>query len=218
MLQVKQKKEEMDAHILQAEVIIKGLVELAKCEEAVEKVARNLWRYNLLREYSRELVEAREKILEAARVLQATQDLKRAEKLWEAAGQCRRVGTEIANYYREKKRAETYIGRARKVLERTDRLEEAAKYLVLFQEKGTEVSRLIKYRQEYQASSQQGKGAQEAILAAEREVRRYIDKYGILLQRLGKCPLCYSNITPEILRGILQEYTGEGGKWAMRKN
>lgn len=215
---LKQTKEELDAYILRVETIIKGLVKLPKYEEYLGEIGILWSRYNATREYRRELNQAREKILKAEKVLQATRDLGRAEEGEMAARECRRLGTELAHLYRENRRAEGHINRARGVLQRTEKLEQVAKCLEIYQGKGQMAAVLDGYRQEIKTIILRGKGAREAVLNAEKEIRQHGDEYGILLQKLGKCPLCFSDITPETIEGIWNEYTGEVGKWDMKSS
>ena len=112
------------------------------------------------------------------------------------------MGTELANLYRENRRIEGHINRAQEILQRTKGIEQAVRHLELYQEKRKERSVLEKYRQEFRTAFQRGKGAEEAILNAEKAIRQYGDEYGTLLEGLGKCPLCFSDITQRLLKGF----------------
>ena len=217
-LGLKQGKEELDAYIQKVEAIIKGLVGLPKFEGSVRELD-TLWsRYKTSTQYRRYLNQAREKVLEAKTVLEATQGLEEAEKRQAAAEECRRLGKEIAHLQRDKQRVEAYIVAAQRVLRRTDNLQQAAKNLELYQEKGHKSTMLARYGQEYKTVFQRGKSAKEEILAAVNQIHKYRDEYGALLRSLGKCPLCFSDITPETIKGIMKEYTGEVGKWATKNS
>ena len=93
-------------------------------------------------------------------------------------------------------------------MQHTEGVEQAAATLRLFQEKEGTVGKMAELQRELVSAWEKGKKAQEAAAAAARDLKRQLAQYGALLKKLGKCPICYGDITAATIRGILSEYTG----------
>lgn len=184
---------------------------LAQSEGLLAQVSELASRCSRGEEYRRDLLRVQAEIGQAEEILAAARGLEAAQEKAVLAMECQRLGKELADLYREKRRAERVIAAAREVLQHTEGVEQAAANLRLFQEKEGAVGKMAELQRELVSAWEKGKKAQEAAAAAARDLQHQLAQYGALLKKLGKCPICYGDITAETIRGILSEYTGEEG-------
>lgn len=216
--QLKEEREAVEGHLRQAEGILAEMAGLAQSEGLLVKAAELAGRCSRGEEYRRELEQAQVEIGKAEGILEATRGLEEAREKEAQAREALRLGKELADLYREKRRADRVIAAARGILEQTEGVEEGAARLNLFQEKAAALGKLVELRQELLSASQKARDAQKAAAAAARDLQGQLARYGALLKELGKCPVCYGDITAETIQGILSEYAGEEGEWVTKSS
>lgn len=216
--QLKGEREAVEGHIRRAQGILAQMGGLVRGEGILARLAELASRCSRGEEYRRELQRAQAEIEKAERALAATAGLEKAQEKEALARECLRLGKELADLYREKRRADRVIAAALGVLQQTRGAEEAAAKLDLSQEKAEALGKLVELRRELKSVSGKAKEAQEAAAAAARDFQRQLTQYGALLEKLGKCPVCYGDITAETIRAILSEYTGEEEAWVTKSS
>ncbi|HHW92085.1 MAG TPA: AAA family ATPase [Firmicutes bacterium] len=208
---LKEEREAVEGFIGAANGILEKMGGLAQSEGLLAQVSELASRCSRGEEYRRDLLRVQAEIGQAEEILAAARGLEAAQEKAALALECQRLGKELADLYKEKRRAERVIAATREVLQHTEGVEQAAANLRLFQEKEGTVGKMAELQRELVSAWEKGKKAQEAAAAAARDLKRQLAQYGALLKKLGKCPICYGDITAATIRGILSEYTGEEG-------
>ncbi|MGB9791299.1 MAG: AAA family ATPase [Thermacetogeniaceae bacterium] len=113
---------------------------------------------------------------------------------------------ELVGVVREVDAVAKRLARCEHVIARTEMLEEGEKYLSRIDE----LVRLISsYNELLGAWLENRRDYQGASLAVERyqsEMERYLDEYERLLSALGKCPVCFGELTADSIKRALAEY------------
>jgi len=203
-LEAQWKFQELELERLQ--VLLEQLVGVEEIEKLVGQLESLLSRFRDLRQLAQELAEVEDRLKAVELVLRETEQVSTAEKIteeveeqfwkWKELGD---VAKELALIERKLQVTEKVVGRTEvlpEVEKIVSRCEEQAGKLLIFEE-------LYKEWQSWQSSYQ---GVCAAAARYQKEIDEKLAEFQDLLIRLGKCPVCFGEITSEAVARILAEF------------
>ncbi|MGI6575677.1 MAG: AAA family ATPase [bacterium] len=197
-------------HISQEIEVLRQLDQIPQAGE-MYIAAVNLWsRLGQLTEKQLALQKTKMELAVAENVLSASSDLAIAEEKLAAAQKCRQQGEQLAQLHREQRRAATVIARAEEIMAATATLDKTWELIATYEEKRRQLERIEGLYREQVQLRQKIRQAEKALVKFKAQLQDLAAQYRTLLLKLGKCPLCLTDVTPIVLDRILAEYD-EGG-------
>ncbi|HHW40865.1 MAG TPA: AAA family ATPase [Syntrophomonadaceae bacterium] len=181
------------AFVEQAEDGMQRLEVLAKDYAYLSSLAEDLRRVDF------QLQQVERLIAETGHVPELEARLERLEELYRQLHELAGVAQELGTVSRT-------LGRCAQITARTEMLEKSEEYL----SGAADVLRLIGSYQELLAAWQDHQrdyqGVSLAVERYQKEVERYLEEYRKVLNMLGKCPVCFGELTADAIQRALAEY------------
>lgn len=185
---------------------IAALALLGEAEQRLDSLQAMLGDYNRQVQLAGEISQTDGQLDRVEKIAGLTGAVPQAEELWQQLDALYREWAELIRAAGDLAAVAAAWQNAAGVADRTKRLEGIEAGLAAADEA---YQRLGMMQETWQSWQEHDRVYQGTSLAAERyqkEMEQWLNDYSKLLSRLGRCPVCFGELTPEAVERVLSEY------------
>lgn len=204
--EIEQRRQELTADLTKTVVVLEKITFIEQAEDILVQLNSLFYDFRTASRLEVEYDQLNRQLERVERILKATKDVDEAEEL---LSHIRTQGRQIDELQRNAQEI-TVINLALDKIEKIDgstgMLDRLEDNLAAIEER---VQALRSFQDMYLRWQEHERDYQGASLAASRyqaEMDRYLNEFRQLLQKLGKCPVCYGELTPEAIERAIGEY------------
>lgn len=175
-------------------------------EEGIQKLEALEREYAVLVSLAEDFMRVEVYIQRAERVITKSECLSELEARLERLESLSKEFWELSGVVQEVDVVSKRQARCEYVLAKTERLEEGEKYLSRLDELLRLISSYYELLEAWLENRRDYQGASLAIERYQGEMKKYLEEYEKVLSALGKCPLCFGELTADSIKRALAEY------------
>lgn len=195
-----------ESELKKLQILLEQLADVEEIEKLTGQLEASLSRFRELQQLAVELAEVENRLKQAELVLRETEQVSTAEKLAGEVEERFRRWKEFGDVARELALIERQLQKMEKVAERTEVLPEAEEVVSRFEEQGRKLAVFEELYKEWQSWERSYQGVCAAAARYQKEIEEKLAEFRRLLIKLGKCPVCFGEITKEAVARILAEF------------
>ncbi len=197
---------ELESALKEVERRLEALAFLDQAEARLQGLEARLQEYRDLVLLCAEMEETELQLKRVEEILEKTSSVPAAEilaaKLEVLAGQL----NDLLQIAREADAVTTLLVRAARVVERTEALDRAEKQVTLISDLVQQIRIYQEMWKAWQDHEREYRGACAAVARYQKEMEKHLADFRLLLTKLGRCPVCFGELTQEAVARVLAEY------------
>lgn len=185
---------------------VETLAVLDEMERKLERLEALGGNFARLTQLAEEISQVSVQLTGALRIANLTRSVPEAEALWQQAETSYRQWSELVRAGQELADVSSSLQRADRVVDRSANLEQAESCLAAAGETRQRLQVLADLWQNWMEEDRKYRGAGLAEERYQKEAEQLLQEYGRLLAQLGRCPVCFGELTEEAVERALAEY------------